>query len=97
MLTLTDEAVAAIADLVAGPEVSDEAGVRIVAGDTADGDELHVHVAARPEPSDETVDTRGVRVFLPADIASRLDDHVLDAVATETGQVRFDVRPATRT
>lgn len=87
MLTVTDNAVAAIRSLTAAPEVPDGAGLRI-ATDPAAG-ALQLTVSPEPQEGDAVVDNAGARLFLDTDAALLLDDKALDATVDDQGSVQF--------
>lgn len=87
MLTVTDNAVAAIRSLTAQPEVPDGAGLRI-ATDPAAG-ALQLSVAPEPHEGDQVVDNSGARLFLDTEAALLLDDKALDASVDDGGSVQF--------
>jgi iron-sulfur cluster assembly protein len=97
MLAVTEEAASAIDDILASPELPDEAGMRITAefGVTDEGTprtELRLAVVETPEANDQVVED--APVFLEPEAAALLDDKVLDAdVAGD--QVQFDVKEQT--
>src|SRR5690606_2311736 len=87
MLTMTDNAVAAIRSLTGQPEVPEGAGLRI-ATDPAAG-ALQLSVAPAPHEGDQVLDSAGARLFLDTDAALLLDDKALDATVDEQGAVQF--------
>jgi iron-sulfur cluster assembly protein len=87
MLTMTDNAVAAIRSLTTQPNVPDSAGLRI-ATDTGAG-ALQLTVAPEPHDGDQVVDAAGARCFLDTDAALLLDDKALDATVDDQGAVQF--------
>lgn len=88
MLTLTDNAATEIRNLIAQPEVPDDAGVRI-AGNT-DGD-LTLALAGAPADGDAVLENGGARVFLDSAAGQLLDDKVLDAGADPQGNLQFSI------
>jgi len=97
MLALTENATEAIEGLLAGPEVPDGAGLRIMsaspAGDLAAAPVLRVGLVAGPEESDAVIEEAGARVFLQDTVVDLLDDKLLDA-AREGDQIRFEITEA---
>ena len=90
MLTITPTAAEAVRALAADA-VEDGGGIRISPGTASnDGTPLEVRMADSPEPSDQTVEEGGARVFLAPAAAAFLDDKVLDA-RVDAGQVRFAI------
>jgi iron-sulfur cluster assembly protein len=95
MLTVTDNAVAAIISITDQDAVPDGAGLRL-ATDTGTGSEVDAGSLALslvPEPleGDVVVDTSGARVFLDPPAAELLDDKALDARIDAEGNVQFTV------
>lgn len=90
MLTITETAAEAIRAIVEQSDLPDEAGLRF-ALDSADESEVRLEVAMTPEPleGDAEVDLGGAHVYLDPNAAVVLDDKVLDAQATEDGQIAF--------
>lgn len=87
MLTVTDNAVAAIRSLTTQPEVPDGAGLRIATDQSAGA--LQLTVATEPQEGDQVVDSAGARLFLDTDAALLLDDKALDATVDDQGSVQF--------
>ncbi|GAB3035757.1 hypothetical protein GCM10027052_12210 [Parafrigoribacterium mesophilum] len=90
MLTLTENASAAIKNLTDQTAVAGDAGLRISAADDTTGS-LKVELTPTPEPSDQLVEDSGARVFLEERAAAALSDKVLDAQLDGDGSVRFAV------
>ena len=89
MLTMTPNAAEAIRQIAAGSGLEPDPGLRISPGPpTPEGTPLQLGLAARPEPTDQTVESDGARVYVEGPVADVLDDKVLDA-AVEGDQVRF--------
>jgi iron-sulfur cluster assembly protein len=88
MLDLTSNATSVIRSIAERPELPDEAGLRVAAGD---GDQGQFSVAATgaPEQGDLIVEKEGARVFLDPQAAVVLDDKVLDVQVGEEGKVEF--------
>jgi Fe-S cluster assembly iron-binding protein IscA len=87
MLTLTDNAVAAIRNLTGQQQVPDGAGLRIAADDSAGS--LTLTLAPAPADGDEILDASGARLFLDSDAAVLLDDKALDAAVDTEGRLQF--------
>ncbi|HEX4815503.1 MAG TPA: Fe-S cluster assembly protein HesB [Nonomuraea sp.] len=88
MLTLTDNAVAAIRDVMAGVDVPADAGLRI----SAKADEagaLELALASQPHAGDQVIEKEDVRVFVAEDTVAVLDDKSLDAQPGSPGQPAF--------
>ena len=75
MLRLSDDAVAAIA------EIAGDGVLRLVAHDSDDGVEIETVVGDEPEDGDEVVENGGARVCLDATAADVLADQILDVHA----------------
>lgn len=88
MLTLSDSAATEIRNLVAQPDVPDDAGVRIAS--TADG-ALTLALAGAPADGDAVVENAGARIFLEPEAGELLADQQLDAGVDEAGQVQFSL------
>jgi Fe-S cluster assembly iron-binding protein IscA len=90
VLTLTENAAAAIRTLSMQTEQPDETGVRI-APTLGDGGaaELGLSVTADPQPDDQVLEAQGARVFVDSDVAPSLEDKSLDAQINAQGQVEF--------
>lgn len=87
MLTVTDNAVAAIRSLTAQPDVPETAGLRIATDQSAGA--LQLSVAPEPQAGDQVVDNSGARLFLDNEAALLLDDKALDATVDDQGSVQF--------
>jgi Fe-S cluster assembly iron-binding protein IscA len=87
MLTVTDNAVAAIRSLTDQPEVPDGTGLRIATDPTAGS--LQLSLAPEPHEGDQVVDNSGARLFLDTDAALLLNDKALDASVDDQGTVQF--------
>ncbi|QSB15431.1 adhesin [Natronosporangium hydrolyticum] len=87
MLTVTDNAAAAIRSLTTQPDVPDGAGLRIATDASAGA--LQLSVSAGPHEGDQVVDESGARLFLDGDAALLLDDKALDATVDDQGSVQF--------
>lgn len=91
MLTLTDTAKAAIAEIVSQAGLPEGGGVRI---SLTDAEQIEMALSPQPEAGDEVVDESGARVFVTQSAGSALTGHTLDAEQTEDG-VGFALRPST--
>ena len=92
MLVIGESAAEAIRGLIAGPEVPQGAGLRIVAQPAAGGENggLELAVAAAPGEDDAVVEEQGAQVFLEPRAAELLDDKRLEA-DVEGDRVSFAV------
>ncbi|MFC5830305.1 Fe-S cluster assembly protein HesB [Nonomuraea insulae] len=88
MLTLTDNAVVAIRDLMVGEDVPEDAGLRI-APKADEAGTLEVSLASTPQQGDQVVEKEDVRVFVAEDAVQILDDKALDAQPGSPGQPSF--------
>jgi iron-sulfur cluster assembly protein len=92
MLMLTGDAVSAIRGLTVQPEVSDSSGLRISSAAAENGSvEMVATIAGGPGEHDEIVEVGGVRVYVDPLAAPVVEDKVLDAEATDQGQIRFEL------
>jgi iron-sulfur cluster assembly protein len=87
MLTVTENAVAAIRSLTSQPEVPDGSGLRIATDRSAGA--LQLTVAPEPHDGDQVLDNSGARLFLDNEAALLLDDKALDAQVDDQGSVQF--------
>ncbi len=87
MLTLTDQAVAAIRNLTTRPGLSEDAGLRIAPADGSG--ELALSLADGPEAGDRIIEEADVQVYVQPDAAAALEDKALDAQVSEDGEVSF--------
>jgi len=90
VLTLTDQAVAAIRDLTSRPGLPSETGLRIAPQDGGDG--LALSLTDGPQAGDQVIEDVDVQVFVQSDAAAALDDKALDALVNEDGQVLFQIQ-----
>ncbi|WP_052423065.1 hypothetical protein [Nonomuraea candida] len=88
MLTLTDNAVVAIRDLMVGEDVPADAGLRI-SPKADEAGTLEVSLASTPHAGDQVVEKEDVRVFVSEDAVPILDDKALDAQPGTPGQPTF--------
>ena len=92
MLTLTDEAVAAIRDLTTRPGLPAQTGLRIAPQDAeADSDAggLALSLSDGPQAGDQVIEEGDVQVFVQPDAAVALEGAALDAQVSEDGEVSF--------
>ncbi len=89
MLTLSPSAVEAVDSLLHGPDVPDDAGLRI---GTAGESQLTIGIAPEPAPDDQVIEDGGARVFVDSEAAPLLDNVQLDA-RREGDQVAFGLTP----
>jgi iron-sulfur cluster assembly protein len=92
MLTLTDQAVAAIRDLTTRPGLPAQTGLRIAPGE-ADTGGLALSLSDGPVSGDQVIEESDVQVFLQPEAADALDDKALDAQINEEGEVSFLLHP----
>jgi iron-sulfur cluster assembly protein len=92
MLTLSPSAVEAVDALLEGPEVPDEAGLRIAATEDSPEPALSVQIAPEPAPEDQVIEEGGARVFVDPTAAPLLDDAQLEAEA-QGDQIAFGIVP----
>jgi iron-sulfur cluster assembly protein len=91
MLTLTIDAAEAVRSaLAAAPDLPDDAGLRILPSESGEETGLGLALAAAPEEDDEVIDEEGARVFVAPEVASYLEDKVLDAEQIEN-RIQFSV------
>jgi Fe-S cluster assembly iron-binding protein IscA len=89
VLTLTPSAAEAIRRISAGSGLEPDPGLRISPGPTtAEGTPLQLGLTGHPEPSDQTIEREGARVYVEEPVAEALDHKVLDA-DVEGDQIRF--------
>jgi Fe-S cluster assembly iron-binding protein IscA len=89
MLTLTDQAVAAIRDLTTQPGLPAQAGLRIARQDGNGTSGLVLELAEGPQAGDQVIEDAGVQVYVQPEAAVALDGKALDARVAETGEVSF--------
>jgi iron-sulfur cluster assembly protein len=91
LLALTDSPVEAVKNIVSSSdEASETGGLRMVAEQKGMRTNLQVSVVPLPAEDDEVIEEQGARVFLEPEVASLLDDKVLDA-SVEQDQVAFTI------
>lgn len=90
-LTLTDNAVAAVKEIVASaPESQESSGMRIVAHETPEGQaSFELSIAEVPLQDDEVIEEQGARVFLESSASDLLDSKELDARMDADRQIAF--------
>jgi Fe-S cluster assembly iron-binding protein IscA len=88
VLTLTENAVVAIRDLMVGEDIPKHAGLRIAAKPDEAG-ALEVSLASTPYQGDQVIEQEDVRVFVAEDAAPILDDKSLDAQPGSPGHPTF--------
>ena len=92
MLTLTDQAVAAIRDLTSRPGLPAQTGLRIAPQDGGNGG-LALSLSDGPQSGDRVIEEADVQVFVQPDAAAALDGRALDAQVGENGEVSFLLQP----
>lgn len=90
-LTLTDNAVEAVKEIVASaPDAPESSGMRIVAHETAEGRaSFELSIAPMPGEDDEVIEERGARVFLETSASDLLESKALDARVDADRQIAF--------
>ncbi len=88
MLTLTDDAVQAIRDLMVGEDLPQDAGMRIASVESDPGS-LELSLTSGPQTGDEVISRADVRVFLAPDAARIVEDKTLDAEVSTQGRPSF--------
>jgi iron-sulfur cluster assembly protein len=91
VLTLTEQAVAAIRNLTTRPGLSAETGLRITPEDGGAGG-LALSLSDGPQAGDQVIEEADVQVFVQSDAAAALDGKSLDAQVNEDGQVSFTLQ-----
>jgi iron-sulfur cluster assembly protein len=84
VLALTSNAVSAIQQITAAPEVPHGAGLRIATGQ-AEAERFTLSVVTGPDLDDQVVEDQGARLFLDPAAAAALDDKTMDAQVDGTG------------
>jgi iron-sulfur cluster assembly protein len=87
VLTLTDDAVQAIRDLMVGEDLPQDAGMRIASVESDPGS-LELSLTSGPQTGDEVISREDVRVFLAPD-AAIVSDKTLDAELGTPGRPAF--------
>src|SRR5512132_4039364 len=89
MLQITDTAASAFRDILAREEVRGQT-IRLVPETRSNGQGgISLEAINEPAPADAEVQAQGVRVVVAQELASTLDDAVLDAKPTEQGTEFF--------
>jgi Fe-S cluster assembly iron-binding protein IscA len=89
MLQITDTAASAFRDILAREEVGGQT-IRLVPETTTNGQGgISLEAINEPAPADAEASAQGVRVVVAQELASTLDDAVLDAKPTEQGTEFF--------
>jgi Fe-S cluster assembly iron-binding protein IscA len=89
MLTLTDSAIEVIRDLRIQPGTPPDTALRISLREGDGGETLAMSYAQTPAQGDQIIEAEDVRLYLQGQAAEILDDKVLDAEVTESGEVSF--------
>jgi iron-sulfur cluster assembly protein len=89
VLTLTDQAVAAIRDLTNRPGLPAQAGLRIEPQNADGASGLALSLADGPQADDQVIDEADVHVFVQHQAVPVLADKALDAQVNENGEVSF--------
>jgi len=92
MLTLTDQAVAAIRNLTTRPGLPAQTGLRIAPGE-ADTGGLALSLSDGPHAGDRVIEETDVQIYLQPEAATALEDKELDAQVDEDGEVSFLLQP----
>lgn len=90
MLTLTDNAQAAVKGLATEAGLPDGGGVRIAL--TAEQDQLEMSLVAEPLESDQVIEAEEAKVFVSEETSPILSGHTLDAAQTPEG-IGFSLHP----
>jgi iron-sulfur cluster assembly protein len=93
MLTLTDQAVAAIRNLTSRPGLPADTGLRIAPEDSSGG--LALSLSPGPQPDDQVIEESDVHVFVQPDAAAVLEHNALDAEVSDTGEISFMIERQT--
>jgi iron-sulfur cluster assembly protein len=94
VLAITEDAAAAIKEIVGSPGVPEGAGLRITREVTADPEgggrrtDLRLSVTPAPQEGDQVLEAE--RIFVDPDAAELLDDRLLDADVIDN-EVRFSL------
>lgn len=89
MLTLTDQAVAAIRGLTNRPGLPEQTGLRIEPQSADGASGLALSLSDGPQAGDQVIEEADVNVFVQHEAARVLDDKALDARVNEDGEVSF--------
>ncbi|GAA4421810.1 hypothetical protein GCM10023169_15210 [Georgenia halophila] len=90
MLSLTDNAQAAVKGLTSEAGLPDSGGVRIALTD--DQSQLEMSLVTEPEDNDEVIETEDAKVFVSPETSPILSQHTLDAGQTSDG-IGFSLKP----
>jgi len=91
VLTLTDSAAEAVRYAIDAAEgLPEGGGVRISAQDVGDSTGLGMAVAPVPSDADQVIEEEGARVFVAPEVATFLEDKVLDA-EQEGSSIQFSL------
>lgn len=91
MLTLTDNARAAVQDLATRAGLPQEGGMRIAQSEAQAGS-FELSLVPAPQDGDEVIEEGGARVFLEPATSTILADQRLDATQTPEG-AGFSLQP----
>jgi Fe-S cluster assembly iron-binding protein IscA len=89
MVNLTDNAVTAIHNLTAQPDIPAGTGLRMAPDDTRGS--LTLSLAVAPMEGDAVVESEGALLFLDPDVAIALGDRTIDAATDPDGQLNFTI------
>jgi iron-sulfur cluster assembly protein len=90
VLALTDAAVGVIHDLTTQPGLPEGTGLRITPQpDDGSGTAFALSLSQAPDAADEVILAADSRVYLEHDVATQLQDKVLDARIDEQGEIAF--------
>ncbi|MFF3666292.1 HesB/IscA family protein [Microtetraspora malaysiensis] len=92
MLTMTDNAMGAIRDLIVGEYLPHQAGLRIAVKPDEQG-ALEFSLASDAWSGDHVIEKEDVRVFLDPDAVAFLEDKTLDAERDPRGRPIFRLTP----
>ena len=92
MLTLTDQAVAAIRDLTNQPGLPAQTGLRIEPQGADGAGGLALSLSDGPQVGDQVIEEADVHVFVQQEAAPVLADKALDAQVNEDGEVSFQLQ-----
>ncbi|MEW6270076.1 MAG: hypothetical protein AB1689_12360 [Thermodesulfobacteriota bacterium] len=85
MLQVTEEATAVLKEVRSQSGVPPDAGLRVRAEERADRIVMQVNFQQDPEPTDTTIETPDLRVFVAKELVEPLSDRVLDVRLTDEG------------
>lgn len=84
MLTLTDNARHAVADIAEKAGLPEDGGLRI-AQSTEQNGSFELSLVAAPADGDAVIESEGTRVFVEPETSTALADQQLDAMPSEEG------------